>query len=147
MLAAVHRPDVDEGVGVVGRRADDGINVLLVEALAPVRVGFGPGEAPGCGGEGLVVYITQGDNVLALDVVRIRTTTPTDADDGDIELLIRRPAGLENPRLQGHQSCSGHSVSLEERTTLHIKIHKSPPSFTATKNQRLSSYARTLFIE
>ncbi len=41
VLAAVHRPDVDEGVGVVGRRADNGVDVLLVEALAPVGVGLG----------------------------------------------------------------------------------------------------------
>jgi hypothetical protein len=45
--ATVHRPDVDEGMRVVGSGADDGVDIFLFEALSPVLICFSFGELIG----------------------------------------------------------------------------------------------------
>lgn len=61
---AIHGPDGNEGVGVVGGAADDGVEAGVIEAVAPVFVGFGMGKLGFGEGEVLGVYIAEGDDVL-----------------------------------------------------------------------------------
>jgi hypothetical protein len=118
VLAAVQGPYVDEGVRVVGRGADDGVDVFLVEALAPVDVGLG--LRVGLGGllEVVGVNIAQGDDVLARDLVQVAPAAPAHADAGDVELLAGRLARLKHARPEHHQPRARQS-HLEQLTTLH----------------------------
>jgi len=53
-------------MGVIGSAADDGVEVFLVEALAPVHVGRGVGEFRGGKGEVLLVHVAKGDEPFSL---------------------------------------------------------------------------------
>ena len=92
VFAAIHGPDIDEGVGMISCRADNGINVPLFETSSPVNISFGPGELFCCRCKILRVYIAQGDDIFTLNVVQVCTTSTSNADDSDIEFFIRRVA-------------------------------------------------------
>jgi hypothetical protein len=71
MFASVHCPDVDEGVCMVCGGTNDGINILLVEAFSPILICFSFRELIGGFGEVFGVDVTEGDDILAFDVVHI----------------------------------------------------------------------------
>src|SRR5258706_12483157 len=64
VFATIHRPVSDEGVRVVQSAADDGVHILLLKTLAPVRVAFGPWKFLGGGSQMFLVDITDGDHVF-----------------------------------------------------------------------------------
>ena len=87
--AAIQRPIGDESVRMVRSAANHGIDVLLLEALAPIDVGFGFRELLGGGGDVLLVHITQGHDVLARDRAKMREGPAPCTDHGYIELVAR----------------------------------------------------------
>ena len=87
VLAAVHGPIGDEGVRVVGGAADHGVDVLLVEALAPIHVLLGPGKLRRGEGQVLLVHVAEGDDVLVGQAVEVGFAAAPGADEGDVELV------------------------------------------------------------
>ena len=108
MLAAVHRPDVDKGMGVVDRRADYRIDVFLLKTPPPVNIRSRSGEFFGGRCKIILVYITQRHDVFTFDVVQIGAPSPANADNSNIQLFVRRIAGPEDTRLQDNESRTGH---------------------------------------
>ena len=84
VFAAVHRPVGDKGVRVIQRAADNGVNILLLQAFAPVRVTPGLGEFLGDGCESLLVDITEGDNVFVGNALEVVSRAVPDGDQGDV---------------------------------------------------------------
>ena len=82
--SSIQRPVSDERVSVIGRAADDCINVFLVEAFAPINVVLGTGENLGGFGESLFVDVAQGDHVFFSDGLKVRPAPASCANDGDV---------------------------------------------------------------
>ena len=84
---AIERPVGDEGMMVVGGADDHGLDVLLVEHLAPVPIGL-------CLREDLerflgaeVVDVAERDDVLVPEDVVVRGAPAPYADQGDVQLV------------------------------------------------------------
>ena len=60
----VQSPIGDEGMRVIGRAADDGIDVFLFQAFAPVEVVLRSGEYLGRLGQVLLVDVAQRNDIL-----------------------------------------------------------------------------------
>lgn len=86
--AAVHGPDGDEGVSVVGGAADDGVEAGVVEAEAPVFVGFGLGKFGFGKGEVLGVDIAEGDDILCFQIVVVLFGAAVCTDEGNVEFVV-----------------------------------------------------------
>src|ERR1035438_6323996 len=84
VLAAVHRPVGDKGVRVIQCAADDGVNVLLLKTLTPVRVALGLGEFLADGSQSLLVDIAQGDNVFVGSSLEVISRAVPSGDQGDV---------------------------------------------------------------
>ena len=86
---APQRPHDGNGVRVVGRRDDDGVEVLLlVEQLAEVDVGLGLRKALGHLAQVQRVDVAQGDDVLAGQVVDVVGPLVGHADAGQVQLFV-----------------------------------------------------------
>ena len=90
-------------------------------------VGLGLRELLGGGREVVLVDIAQGHDVLALDPVEVVGAPAPDTDGGDVELLIRRVAGLENPGFENSDTGPEGGRVREERATIDLPAHGSPP--------------------
>ena len=86
--------DADEGVHVVGRGADDGVDLFEIKQLVKVfeELGLGVGLA-GVGGA-VFVHVAEGVDVLTGDVgeVVLALALRAAADDADVEALAGRLA-------------------------------------------------------
>ncbi len=88
--AALHGPIARQGVDLVGRAHDNGIQVLLIEELAPIDIGLGLAVPSAGRGKVVLVDVAECGDVLAGDRVQVVATSTADADDPDIELLVGR---------------------------------------------------------
>ena len=89
MQAAIERPVGDECVVVIRGADDDGIEVLLLMALAPVGVGFRTREPLECVREEIFIHVAKGDEIFAADGIVVGEAPPPNADQGDVELIVR----------------------------------------------------------
>ena len=64
--------------------ADDGVDVLLLKTLAPVRVALGLGELLADGGQSLLIDITEGDHVFMGSSLEMIARAVPGGDEGDI---------------------------------------------------------------
>ena len=119
MQVAVQRPVGDEGVRVVGRADDHGVEVLLIEALPPVDVGLGLGEPLQGVGKALFVHVAQRDHVLVGQRVVVRQAAAPDADQGDVELVAGGVLARAGAAGQEQQSGPGGGGGLQELATIH----------------------------
>jgi hypothetical protein len=72
---------------VVRRADDDGVEVFVIEALAPVDVSRGTGEALQRVWKARLIDVTQRDDVFLRDGVVVRQPAAPHADEGDVELV------------------------------------------------------------
>ena len=80
----IHRPNGNEGVMMVRRADDHGVEVFLVQALTPILVLLGFWELLSGSGESLGIDVAESDDVLLFQHVEMsRGSSPT-ADKGDI---------------------------------------------------------------
>ena len=119
MLAAVHAPVGDEGVGMIRRAADHRLDVLLVEELPPVHVLLGPGELLRPKSQVLFVHVAQGDNVLAGEAAEMGFAAAPRADEGNVELVTGGIGAEEFGARQDEPGGSGESDGSEELTSFH----------------------------
>ncbi|MCX6606873.1 MAG: hypothetical protein NTV52_25275 [Acidobacteria bacterium] len=118
VFAAVDGPVGDEGVVVVGGADYDGVNVLLIEALAPVVVGFGFGEdfETFLGAE--VVDVAEGDDVFIAEDVVVGGAASPDADEGDVEAVAGGGLAAKDATTKNGEAGGG----LDEFSALHAGL-------------------------
>src|SRR5207249_486277 len=88
VLARLEGPQGREGVHVVRRADDDGLDVFLVEEAAKVLVEAGPRVGlPGRAGA-VDVHVAQGDDVLAADAGQVLGAAAGGADDAEVEAVV-----------------------------------------------------------
>ena len=131
VLAVLHRGNCDDGVVMVGRADDDGVDPLgdLVEHCAEVAkllrlrvVGKHPrGVAP--------VHVAQGDDVVAGHAADVAPAHSADADAGDVQLLAgRRLPALRHGMSRHDGDRRGSARGSEEFTTLQRSfLHRTSP--------------------
>src|SRR5262249_8774910 len=91
VLAQLERRERGEGVGVFRRADHDGVELPgVVDQLAEVVVGAGLRELLGGLAEAGLVHVAEGDDVLAGDLLGVGRAAAAGADDGDVQLLVRR---------------------------------------------------------
>ena len=83
--AAIHRPDRNEGMVVIGRAADHGLDIFLFEALSPIYVLLGVGEFLGGERHVVGVDIADGHDVLGLEVVVVGFSSAMSANQCNVE--------------------------------------------------------------
>ncbi len=133
VLAALDGGHRRHCVGMVGRADDDRVDLLvdLVEHLAEIAVlpGLGP-LFEGGGGMAAAIDVAQRDDVLAGEVVQIRSALPADADAGDTDLLAGRGLAALRNHMAGHDhhGCRAGRRSYELSTRNHwFLLHRSLP--------------------
>ena len=87
VIATVHRPDGHERVMMVRGAANDGVDILLIQCLAPVGVFFGFGELRSRGIQGPRIDVTQRDHVLLLQHGEVGGGPSPTADERYIQLI------------------------------------------------------------
>jgi hypothetical protein len=80
---------------VIGGAADHGVQVLLIQALAPVNVVLGLGEARGGEGQVLLIHVAEGDDVFLGEAVEVGFAAAPGAEEGDVELVAGRVGAEE----------------------------------------------------
>src|SRR5262249_47464954 len=119
-------PRCRPGVGMVGRGDDDGVDVLVlgVEQLAPVAVLRCLGKVLDRRGEIIRIDIAQGNDILAPQVVDVVAALGGDADEGEVEFLVRRLV-----RRAGEPQGDAGRQSSDEFTSIHslLLIQKPKP--------------------
>ena len=114
VFAAVHRPIGDEGVGVIQRAADNGVNIFLLQTLAPVRVALGLGKFLGGGGQVLLIDIAEGDHVFVGNPLEMIFRAVPGGDEGDVKLIARGLGAKEFKARQDKSRRSDNGGGLEE---------------------------------
>ena len=117
MLAALDGLHRREGVVVIGRGDDDGVDLLhLVEHLAVVgellRLGILLEDAGGVA----LIHIAQRHDVLALHLAEVVGALAADADAGEVELLVGggRPAQAQHAAGHHHEGSGGKRGAAQE---------------------------------
>ena len=116
---AVQGPVGDEGVGVVGRADDHGVEVFLLQALPPIDVGLGLGEPFQGVGEPLLVHVAEGHDVLVGQRIVMGQAAAPDADQRHVQLVAGGVLAGTGAAGQEEQARSRRSGGFEEFTTFH----------------------------
>ena len=56
--SSVHRPDIDKGVGMIGRGTDHRVEIFLFQTLAPIDISLGLGKSFGGFIEIFLIHVT-----------------------------------------------------------------------------------------
>ena len=91
-------------MGVIGGGAHHRVDVLLLEAFSPVRVGLGLREPPRGLRKGRRIDVAERHDVLAAHAVEIGAAPSPYPDDGDIELVVGRLGGRKKTGRKDRQS-------------------------------------------
>ena len=92
---------------VIGRADDHGLDVLLIEHLAPVPVGLGLGEDLQRLLGAVVVDVAQRHDVLVPEHVVVRGSAAPYADEGDVQLVAGGVLAAQRAALQNGQARCG----------------------------------------
>ena len=107
------RPVGDEGVVVVRGADDHGLDVLLVQHLAPVPIGLGLGEDLQRFLGAQIVDVAQGHHVLAPERVVVRGSPAPYADQGDVQFVAGGVLPSQRAAFQNGQSGAGGGRGFE----------------------------------
>jgi hypothetical protein len=79
-----------DGVGVVGRGDEDGVDSLLVQEAAEIGIERSLGEAFARFGSPLLIHVAQGDNFRTTggNLAKVMATLSFDPDYTDVEAII-----------------------------------------------------------
>ena len=131
VLAQLHRRHGGDGVGVIGRADGDGVDrfVHVVEHLAKVVVPFRLLELlEPLGVQPVVVDVTQRDDVAeAAGVLGITQPFAANADAGDVQFFIGRPAVGPHQPPGDPEAKPGQAGLLEELATIALAAHPAAP--------------------
>ena len=106
VAAAAERADDADGVIVIGRADDHGVDVLLFEHPAEVAVALRAGKFLADLLEVEFIDIANGDNVFVLHPIDVARAAAGDADAGDVQFAVGRAALLRaQNRRRGGESC------------------------------------------
>jgi hypothetical protein len=86
---------------VIQRAADDGLNILLLKALAPVGITLRSGKFLRRRRQVLLIDIAEGYYVLARDPVEMLLRPVAGGDQGDVQFIAR---GLGSEQLNARQN-------------------------------------------
>jgi hypothetical protein len=86
----VQGPVGNIGMGMIGGAAEDGIQVRMVKALAPIFVDLGLGKFFLGMSDGLLVHITERHHILIFEGAVVSSATAVGPDERDIQFIIRR---------------------------------------------------------
>ena len=87
MQVTFQRPIGDESMRVVRRADDDGVEVFVIKAFAPVDVSRGTWEALQCVWKTRLIDVTQRNNVFLRNGVVMRKAAAPHPDEGDVEFV------------------------------------------------------------
>src|SRR5438874_4727911 len=119
MLASVHRPIGDKSMRMVRSAADHRLDILLLEALAPVRVLFGLRKFLRPERQVFLVHIAKCNDVLAGDASKMGFATAPRSDKSDVQ-LIAGSVRAEEPCSGKDQTCgAGVGHGFEEVPSFH----------------------------
>jgi len=111
---AVQSPIGDERMRVIGGAANHGVDVFLLQALAPVDVVFRARELFGCLGEVLFVDVAQRNHILAFDGTEVSPSPAPRADQSDIQLVAGGTGTPQHTTGQDRQSNPGCHRRLQK---------------------------------
>src|SRR5207245_2405886 len=119
VLAAIHRPIGDKGMGVIQAAADDGLDIFLIQALAPIEIVFGIRKFPGSEREMFLVDVAQGDDVFGGEAWKMGLTPAPGSNQGHIQLVTRRVSAEQSCAGKNETRGSGESNGFEESDAFH----------------------------
>jgi len=111
-------------VDLIGRADGHRVEILLIEHLPPIDVGFGPGVFRGGGGEVVFVDIAQGHDVFAADAAHIGPAAAVDADNADVEFFVGRVAFGRRAGAGHPEAACGQRGALEKLATIGLPAHR-----------------------
>ena len=77
-----------DGVGVVRRAHNEGVEFFASDHPAKIGVALGPRETPSLEGEEVAVHVAQRDDVLSGDPVEVGLGPVGHPDDADVDLRV-----------------------------------------------------------
>ena len=103
---------------MVGRTDDDGVEVFLVQALAPILVLLGFRELLGGRGESLGIDVAEGDDVFFFQHVEMGGGPPPAANKSDIQPIPGAVLPDERTAGKKHETCAGSGGGSKKFTTI-----------------------------
>ena len=107
MEIAGQRPVGNKGVRMIRRRAEDRVQIRVIEAFAPVLVKLRVRKRLNRGLAFEAVDVAEGDHVFFFESLDVRAAAPSSADEGDIELVARGVLPKQGSTGQDREAGSG----------------------------------------